>query len=73
MLFGDKRRLLQVLINLVNNAIKFTRHGSIIIEASYDSDKNDLQVSVKDSGCGIAKEEMPKLFKQFGKLLRTAE
>lgn len=60
---------MQVLINLVKNALKFTPSGSIEIKACYlREDKNLLVVHVKDSGKGILLEDIPKLFTRFGKL-----
>ena len=72
-LYGDSRRFLQILINLVKNALKFTENGRIAIIAQYDFEKSELRVEVKDTGAGIAAEEMPRLFQKFGKLNRTAE
>ena len=68
MLVGDQIRLKQVLINLTKNALKFTSRGEISIRASYDQIKGALLVSVKDTGRGIAPEQMSKLFKAFSKL-----
>lgn len=73
LLIGDKRRLKQVLINLVKNAIKFTSRGSITIKSCYNAEIESLVVHVQDTGVGIAPEDAPTLFSQFGKLTRTAE
>ena len=62
-----------MLLNLVKNALKFTRKGSIDIKAGYDSESMKLIVYVKDTGAGIAKEDISKLFNRFGKLQRTAK
>ena len=72
MVFGDERRMKQVLINLVRNALKFTDVGSIKVKASYNMIEQQLVLHVEDSGAGIAKEDLPKLFTRFGKLQRTA-
>ena len=72
-LIGDIRRLKQVLINLVKNAKKFTPRGKIQITAAYDYGEECLHVHVRDSGRGIAEEDLQKLFSRFGKLQRTAE
>ena len=72
-LLGDKRRLLQVLINLLKNALKFTLEGSITVIADYTPDTRVLGVKVKDTGVGIAEEDLPNLFQKFGKLHRTAD
>ena len=61
------------MLNLVKNAQKFTRRGSIQINAKYDIRHDDLIVYVQDTGAGIAQEDIPKLFNRFGKLHRTAE
>ena len=72
-LIGDNRRLKQVLINLIKNALKFTKRGEVKINISYRSPSQLLVVHVKDTGAGIAIEDFPKLFTRFGKLQRTAE
>lgn len=64
MLYSDKRRLTQVLINLTGNAIKFTEHGSVMIVA--DLLKGDkLKVSVIDTGVGLKKKDIEMLFVPF--------
>ena len=60
----DKRRLKQVLSNLVNNAAKFTSDGDITIEAEPENTKWIL-FSVKDTGIGIKEKDMEKIFKPF--------
>ena len=72
-LIGDQRRLLQVLINLTKNAIKFTSKGSVTISAIYDHEMSNLQVSIEDTGVGIEQADQTRLFQKFGKLTRTAE
>ena len=54
-LIGDSRRFLQVLINLVKNAVKFTKYGSVKIKASYSNQTSLLIVRIEDTGTGIAK------------------
>jgi len=66
--FADERRLRQILINLLNNAVKFTPNGGeVSLEVSLDhfSDQPMLNFMVKDTGIGIAKEDLPKLFQSF--------
>lgn len=67
-LYADKRRTVQVLINLISNAIKFTPQGGSI-EVSADAGKDALAnfvfFSVKDTGCGIKKEDQAKVFEKF--------
>jgi CheY-like chemotaxis protein len=60
---GDQDRLIQVVINLISNAVKFTDSGSITLAAH--AKNTDLVVSVKDSGIGIAPVDQPKVFERF--------
>jgi two-component system sensor histidine kinase VicK len=61
---ADKGRLNQVISNLIDNAIKFTQEGSIVI-SSQRRDNDNVVVSVKDTGIGIDPEIMPRLFSKF--------
>ena len=72
-LVGDIIRLKQILINLVQNALKFTRIGQIHIFMAYDEERQLLKAHVVDNGKGIRAEDLDILFKQFGKLRRTAK
>lgn len=68
MLVGDPLRLKQVLINLCNNAIKFTANGFVRIkvnEIGRHENRIRLKFEVQDSGIGISKENQAKLFKSF--------
>jgi signal transduction histidine kinase len=60
---GDERRLTQVLINLVSNAIKFTEAGSVSIRAKVED--GDFLVAVSDTGIGIAPEHQERIFEEF--------
>lgn len=71
-LIGDERRFKQVLINLVKNALKFTKGGRITIKMHYADIDEMLIVHVEDTGVGISRLDLPKLFTRFGKLQRTA-
>jgi len=67
-IIGDPLRLGQVLLNLVNNAIKFTNEGEIIIEVKILEETNEnfnIIFSVKDSGIGMTKVQQGNLFKAF--------
>ena len=60
---GDERRLTQVLLNLVGNAIKFTDTGEVVIKAS--ANNGSFDVSVQDTGPGISASDQAKLFQEF--------
>ncbi|MBE0537215.1 MAG: PAS domain S-box protein [Phycisphaerae bacterium] len=62
----DKDRITQVLTNLVNNAIKFTDAGRIIVRTSWCG--NLVCVSVSDTGPGISQKDLPRLFQEFEQL-----
>lgn len=67
-LVGDVHRMRQVMINLINNSIKFTEEGEIFIsieKTGEDEGYQELLFSVKDSGIGIAKEKIDILFEAF--------
>jgi signal transduction histidine kinase len=62
---ADKGRLIQVLSNLLDNALKFTKEGDIVITTKKIKDNQELMISIKDSGTGIDPEILPHLFKKF--------
>ena len=62
---ADSARLRQVLLNLINNAIKFTEVGAVTITVGYDAAQGLLQVAVADTGQGIAAEKQDRLFQRF--------
>lgn len=69
-LFGDDVRIRQIIINLMNNAIKYTEEGSVTLSISGKLKKKDviLHVEVKDTGIGIKPEDMTKLFEKFQRI-----
>lgn len=66
---GDAKRLRQILINLLANAIKFTDHGEVRLEVAYYSGK--LHMTVEDTGIGIAREEQQLIFQPFHQISHT--
>ena len=67
-LVGDSLRLNQILVNLGNNAVKFTEHGEIVLTTKIMEKSNDkvtLQFSVRDTGIGMTAEQQAKLFQAF--------
>jgi two-component system sensor histidine kinase/response regulator len=71
---SDRRALTQIIINLVNNAIKFTDEGVIRVALSQRMDGNQLltEFAVTDSGAGIRPEDQSKLFQAFSQLDSTS-
>lgn len=71
---SDRRALTQIVINLVNNAIKFTEHGSIKVSLSQRAaDGGSLtEISVEDTGSGIRPQDQAKLFQAFSQLDSTS-
>lgn len=70
-LIGDPLRIRQVLINLMNNAVKFTEKGSItlgICKAEETEGKISLRIGIRDTGAGIQQEDMGKLFDAFSQV-----
>lgn len=69
-LYGDMVRIKQVMVNLTTNAIKYTEKGSVNVKIfmTKDNDKDILNFRVKDTGLGIKKEDMGKLFNAYSQL-----
>jgi len=67
----DRDKIIQVLTNIVNNAIKFTDQGKVIIRSYIDG--NNVCVAVSDTGPGIREEDKSKLFSQFSQLSTTKD
>ncbi len=68
MLYGDEVRLRQILINILTNAVKYTREGSVTLSAAFqktDINEGELKITVADTGIGIRKESMDDLFSSF--------
>ena len=66
--FGDNKRLQQILINLLRNAVKFTKQGTIVVKAHPSKVKTgpiELEFSIQDTGIGIAPEQIDALFSPF--------
>lgn len=68
LLYFDRNRIIQVLNNLVNNAIKFTKEGGVVVLSAHKEEQNHIVVSVKDTGIGIKTEDIPRVFEKFQQL-----
>jgi signal transduction histidine kinase len=68
MVRADPRRLQQALLNLLNNAVKYSPRGSDLAVMAFPDKDGRAKVSVHDEGIGIRKEDLPKLFNKFTRL-----
>jgi len=71
MLFGDERFLLQILLNFLTNAIKFTPPGGQVTVHAGITVSGELQLAVADTGAGIPTEDIPKVLEPFGQMDNT--
>jgi signal transduction histidine kinase len=62
---ADKLRITQVLVNIIGNAVKFTKAGSITVETRVNRDDNKIEISIVDTGSGIPVSILPTLFEKF--------
>lgn len=70
-MYGDSTRIKQIMVNLANNAVKFTKEGNVHVKVDFkqtDEDMILMQVDVSDTGSGIAKNDIKRLFKSFQQL-----
>ena len=68
--YGDKNRLRQVFINIVDNAIKYSNKGDTVSVEAYEED-NEVCISISDTGMGISKDDLPKVKTKFFKANHT--
>ncbi len=64
-IFGDKTRMMQVLNNIIGNAMKFTRRGHISIQSDFLKEESKVLLTISDTGNGIPAEILPNLFGKF--------
>ena len=67
-LYGDPHRIRQILVNLINNAIKFTSSGEVLVKARIiqrETEKLRVRIEVRDTGIGLTHEQQSKLFQPF--------
>ena len=63
--YADKEKIRQVIINLVTNAIKYGNEGGNVVASIYITDNNHALVEISDNGIGIAEEHLPRIFERF--------
>jgi signal transduction histidine kinase len=68
---ADRSRLARVIVNLLDNAIKFTDVGTVSVHASI-ADDGGVRMAVRDTGCGIGPEDLPRIFDEFFQVRRAA-
>ena len=68
---GDEIRIRQIILNLTNNAIKYTAEGKVSIHIGFDHSTGKLLINVADTGMGIRPEDLDKLFSSFQRLDET--
>jgi two-component system phosphate regulon sensor histidine kinase PhoR len=63
--FADKEKIIRVLINLVDNAIKYGKQDGFVTAGIYKTDEKHVLIELSDNGIGIAEEHLPRVFERF--------
>lgn len=69
--YGDRNRLRQVFVNIIDNAIKYSDKGGVVSVQATMSDARHIEVDVSDTGCGISPQDLPKVKTKFYKANHT--
>ena len=70
---ADERKVKQVLLNLLSNALKFTERGEVRVCALFDSETQQCRLEVSDTGIGIAPEDQELVFQEFSQIANTLQ
>jgi signal transduction histidine kinase len=65
---SDRQKVKQIVLNLLSNALKFTPQGAVTILSSYDANRREISIAVRDTGVGIPAEDQSKVFEDFRQL-----
>lgn len=63
--YGDRNRIRQVFINVIDNAIKYSEKGGLVTVQAILKDEHHIEIEVSDTGCGISPEDLPKIKTKF--------
>ncbi len=69
--YGDKNRIRQVFINVIDNAIKYSDKGGTVTVQALMADAETIQINISDTGCGISQQDLPKVKTKFYKANHT--
>ncbi|MDE6133551.1 MAG: HAMP domain-containing histidine kinase, partial [Oscillospiraceae bacterium] len=69
--YGDRNRLRQVFVNIIDNAIKYSDKGGVVSVQATMSDARHIEVDISDTGCGISPQDLPKVKTKFYKANHT--
>ena len=69
--YGDRNRLRQVFINVIDNAIKYSDKGGVVSVQALMADAETIEIDISDTGCGISQQDLPKIKTKFYKANHT--
>lgn len=67
-MLADEQKVIQILRNLIANALKFTEQGHVLVEARHEPSRQNIVFSVSDSGIGIAPQDIARIFEEFSQV-----
>lgn len=70
-MYGDRNRLRQVFINIIDNAIKYSDKGGVVSVQALMADSEHIEIDISDTGCGISEQDLPKIKTKFYKANHT--